>query len=134
MPHDDLGREIPDPTPVSLPAGFQRPEPLAETIRRLVRNEVSRQAVDSGMESFEESLDFDIDDEELPESPSEARATMQEELLDETHIDRLNQIVEARKRQKPPIDRDAVPRRKPRVEPEKPPANSEQDPEELPED
>lgn len=64
---DDGRREIPDPVPVSLPLGFREPEPLADLIRRLVRNEVSQAASREGEETFEEADDFDVsDDDEAP--------------------------------------------------------------------
>lgn len=57
------GHEVNSPEPISLPAGVNKPETLAETIRRLVRNEVSQQASASGQETFEEADDFDIEDD-----------------------------------------------------------------------
>lgn len=62
--YDDQGREIPDPRPMSLPSGWDRPLSLSEQIKRMVRVELSRQAVDDGQESFEEADDFDVEDEE----------------------------------------------------------------------
>lgn len=75
------GRELPDPTPLELPAGTKRPETLQDQIRRLIRTDVSAYAEDHGAESFEDANDFDIDDDE-PES----RAThheLHEEVVDE---------------------------------------------------
>lgn len=60
---DEFGREVPDPRPLQIPAGFKRPETLAETVQRLVRGQLSRQAQEQGFETFEESEDFDIGDE-----------------------------------------------------------------------
>lgn len=72
--HDQFGREIPDPTPVSVPANWQRPLSLHEEIKRFVRVEMSRQAADQGEETFEEADDFDVDDDEVdPASPYEFR-------------------------------------------------------------
>lgn len=69
---DEFGREVPDPNPVAVPAGFQVPETLDEQIRRLVRGAVSQQAQEQGLETFEESEDFDIDDDMFdPSSPYE---------------------------------------------------------------
>lgn len=67
------GHEIPDPTPIEIPAGFKRPETLAEQVRRLVRSETFAQEMNAaGMETFEESEDFEIDDEMFdPSSPYE---------------------------------------------------------------
>lgn len=67
MPHDEFGREIPDPTPVALPQGYQAPEPLNLIIQRIVKNELSRQAESEGLETFEEADDFEVleDDSDL---------------------------------------------------------------------
>lgn len=77
--YDDQGREIPDPTPVAVPAGWARPPSMEELIRRHIRVEMSRQAADQGLETFEESDDFEVDEEgdplspyEIPEAPPEA--------------------------------------------------------------
>lgn len=70
---DDKGREIPDPSPISVPAAFRRPETLAEQIRRLIRSDKLKQmADDQEMDTFDEAEDFDIDDEFWdPSSPYE---------------------------------------------------------------
>lgn len=65
---DENGWEVPDPKPMAIPAGFRRPETLAEQVQRLVRSAISREAEGQGMETFEESEDFDIEDE--PDDPS----------------------------------------------------------------
>lgn len=65
MRHDEKGREIPDPTPVAMPAGMSKPESMQDMIRRFVRLEASRMAENSGYESFEEADDFEPDDIEL---------------------------------------------------------------------
>lgn len=71
MKYDSKGRELPDPTPVEMPAGFHRPESLAETIQRMVRTEISQRAVAQQLESFEEAFDFEVGDDEpeLAETP-----------------------------------------------------------------
>lgn len=68
---DHLGREIPDPEPLVLPSGFRRPETLQEQVRRLVRTSLSLQAAEEGYETFEESEDFNVDDEVDPSTPYE---------------------------------------------------------------
>lgn len=70
---DEHGREVPDPTPIAVPAGFKRPETLAEQVKRLVRSERWSQAMEeAGNETFEESEDFEIDDDMFdPHSPYE---------------------------------------------------------------
>lgn len=57
------GEEIPDPTPVEMPLGFEHPEPLEMMMARLVR-QISYEQGRAGEETIEESDDFDIDDEE----------------------------------------------------------------------
>lgn len=66
------GHEIPDPRPMRIPAGFKRPPTLAEQVRRLVQTSVSEWAANNGFETFEESEDFEVDDDTLdPRSPYE---------------------------------------------------------------
>lgn len=69
---DANGHEILDQTPVAMPAGFKQPERLAETIQRLVRRGLSDMAAQQGYETFEESEDFEVDDEAFdPSTPYE---------------------------------------------------------------
>lgn len=68
---DERGREVLDSTPVAIPVGFKRPESLAETIRRLVRSQVSSYASEHGLESFEEANDFDVDGDVPIKTPYE---------------------------------------------------------------
>lgn len=68
---DEFGHEVPDPTPLRIPSGFRRPETLQEQVARLVRGSISREAADAGFETFEESEDFDVDDEFDPRTPFE---------------------------------------------------------------
>lgn len=70
---DEKGREIPNPNPLEIPAGFKRPDTLAEQVRRLVKSSLlAEQAQDQGFETFEESEDFEIDDDMFdPSSPYE---------------------------------------------------------------
>lgn len=65
--------ETPDPQPLALPAGFKEPESLEQQIRRLIRSEEwAEQMNNAGNETFEESEDFDIDDDSFdPGSPYE---------------------------------------------------------------
>ena len=63
------GREYPDQTPVEIPAGYGQPLSLRDEMRRFIREEMSNQALVDGHETFEESDDFDIDDEDDYESP-----------------------------------------------------------------
>ena len=66
------GEYLPDPEPVAMPVGFERPPTLAEQVARLVRsNELARLAQSEGMETFEEADDFDVDDDFDPSTPWE---------------------------------------------------------------
>lgn len=78
MKFDNMGREIPDPTPVEIPAEFQRPESMDDKIRRMISGYMSVQAVAEGRESFEDANDFEIPDEDEFQSPYEFNE-MQEE-------------------------------------------------------
>lgn len=71
MKYDEKGRELPDPTPIAMPVGYHKPEPLIEQIRRLVKNELSRKAEADGFESFEEADDFDTGEDAELRSPYE---------------------------------------------------------------
>lgn len=86
----DPGLEYLDPTPVAIPVGAQRPESLADTMRRLIVNELSTNAARAGLETFEESIDFDIDDaDELDHKTMyEQAASMHEELLEGQNVER----------------------------------------------
>lgn len=66
--YNEKGQEIPDPTPVVMPLGYERPESLSDVVARMVRIHISKQAHEMGLETFEEADDFsmDGDDEVLP--------------------------------------------------------------------
>lgn len=68
---DDRGREIPDPTPVSLPVQTKRPLPLADQVARLVRSEMWNRSLSDDAETFAEADDFDVDDDFDPRTPYE---------------------------------------------------------------
>lgn len=70
---DESGREVGDPTPVAPPANLRRGMTMSEQIQQMIRREVSNRAEEQGYESFEESEDFDIDDDPVdPHTPYEA--------------------------------------------------------------
>lgn len=72
---NEKGQEVLDPTPLSIPFGFERPATLEERIMRLMRSEFDRrQAVasaDDDIETPEEADDFDVGDDFDPSSPYE---------------------------------------------------------------
>lgn len=78
------GELIPDPTPVEVPVGFGAPESLESMIARLVRVESIRAAETGSAETFEESDDMDIEEDDpiastyevrdmVPEKPEESK-------------------------------------------------------------
>lgn len=80
--HDERGREIPDQTPVELPAGCKVPESLDSMIARMVRGHVSELAAKEGMETFEEANDFELEEED-EYTESEEREMKLEALKDD---------------------------------------------------
>lgn len=75
--HDEHGREIPDPTVLEVPLHLRREESLHDRIRRMVREQASYEAAQAGFETFEESDDFSVDEDEFA-SPHEL-SELQEE-------------------------------------------------------
>lgn len=65
---DEHGREVLDLRPVDAPTGLRAGLSLQDEIKRYVRAEISRRAADTGMETWEEANDFDIDEDELLDS------------------------------------------------------------------
>lgn len=66
------GAEIPDPRSLELPVGFERPESIQETIRRLVTDPAIREQLQvDNVETFDEADDFEIDDDVPLVSPHE---------------------------------------------------------------
>lgn len=68
------GKEYPDPVPMAPPIGYQAPPDLMTLIRQMIRaEEFKRLAAQEDFETFEESDDFDIEDDPLdPHTPYEA--------------------------------------------------------------
>lgn len=61
-----------DPKPVEIPAELKRPETIEEKIKRIIRTELSAKATMEGEESYEESEDLDMDeDDDTPLTPYE---------------------------------------------------------------
>lgn len=77
--YNDKWEEIPDPTPVELPTGYNKPETLQQMIQRYVRA-ASVAASDQGFETEEEADDFEVlDDKGEFHSPYQL-TDMQEEM------------------------------------------------------
>lgn len=64
------GQEIPDPTPIEVPIGFNRPPTIQEQIAKYVQS-ANLLAQQTGYESFEEAEDFDVGDDLDPSTPYE---------------------------------------------------------------
>lgn len=58
--------EIPDPTPIAIPAGFHAPETLEDMMRRLMRTQEIQKNSMGEFETEEEANDFAVDDGENP--------------------------------------------------------------------
>lgn len=86
MKYDEHGHEIHDQGRIEMPAGFKRPESLNETIARMVRYQVENAARAAGHETFEEAMDFDMEEnDELSDSP-----TRYEEMGDDVSLTNFN--------------------------------------------
>ena len=59
---DELGREIFDQTPMAIPVGFSRPEPIHIRLRRMVERYHQDMKDSQEYESFDEADDFDVGD------------------------------------------------------------------------
>lgn len=69
---NDQGHEVPDPTPIAIPAGISRPPTLQETIQKFIRNDAIQRALAAeGLETFEEADDFEVGEDYEPSSPYE---------------------------------------------------------------
>lgn len=79
--YDKDGRQIPDTRPVETPLNFRAPPTINQMIQQMVRTELSKNAQEQGFESFEESEDFDIEDDPDPVSDYEF-IEMQREVFD----------------------------------------------------
>lgn len=98
--YNNKHEEIPDKTPVEIPLGYEKPEPLESMIARMVRVH-SMEAVRQGLESFEEADDFNVDEEEVPLSTYQ-QTQMQEEVPIERPKPKGKTPVGERRKQPPP--------------------------------
>jgi len=65
------GEEVPDPNPVPWPNHLKAGPSLTDLIKQMVRTEISQRAAAEDFETFEESDDFDVDEDPDPLSPYE---------------------------------------------------------------
>lgn len=93
MRYNERGEELPDPTPVEVPAGMRVPESLEAMIARMVRGKVSELAAREGMETFEEANDFEIEDDDEPLTAHERQDMKLEALAEEKR--RLDELEDA---------------------------------------
>lgn len=68
---DELGFELPDPTPVAPPLGYVKQPSMFDIIRAQVQQQLSAIALAEGKESWEDAEDFDVGDDFDPISPHE---------------------------------------------------------------
>lgn len=59
--YDEQNREIPDPTPLALPLGYERPETLAQIMGRIIQQNQHLEQLQE-LETPEEADDFYVDD------------------------------------------------------------------------
>lgn len=77
-------RSKPDSKPLALPINFQRPPTLQEQVRRLVSSEHMRlYAQNQGKETWEESNDFDVNEEEFSFEAEAPHELVHDETLDQ---------------------------------------------------
>lgn len=68
---DEFGREVNSGEVRAVPLKYLRQNSRDDDIRRIIRQELSRQAEAEHKETFEESDDFDVGDDFDPSSPYE---------------------------------------------------------------
>lgn len=80
--HNERGEEVLDRTPVAVPVRIKRNMNSVSDVRALVREELSVAAEKGGAETFEESLDFEVnEDDDVAMSRFEYLELQQEEFL-----------------------------------------------------
>lgn len=64
-----LGQELPDPVPMQPPVGFiQQPSMMDHVMDLIQSNNLRQAALAAGLETLEESDDFEVDDDDEPYS------------------------------------------------------------------
>lgn len=75
MRYNELGEELPDPTPVALPVPIKRPPTIQELYMKLVENPRLKEALGRvDLETEEEAEDLDVEDEMPDPVPAAAKA------------------------------------------------------------
>ena len=60
---DSKGKEITDPNPLQPTVPIKKQESIQDLIQKYVRGTLSNKAADDGIETFEESQDFDVEND-----------------------------------------------------------------------
>lgn len=82
------GKEYPSPKRRVL-TGISRPATLKEQIQRVLRTELSRQVQNQGFETFDESQDFEIEEENEPLSGYEVN-----DMVEEVPVEKTSEVSE----------------------------------------
>ena len=85
MPINEKGQEVLDPTPMVLHTGVRLEESMDQRIQRLIALQVSKNAEQLGLETYEESIDFEVDDPFDIEASETQYTTFKDEYLDQDH-------------------------------------------------
>lgn len=80
---DKLGHEVPNPKPLFISTGLNRPPTLEQQIARVLKRELSMRVQTAGHETFEEANDLDIDDGFDVDEPLSPYQDMVQEYLPE---------------------------------------------------
>lgn len=100
MKFDAQGRELPDATPLEVPAGMRQPESIESMIARMVRGRVSELAAKDGLETFDEANDFEVEDDDEPLTAHEVQDMKLEALADDRRrLDELEDAFNAEEKQ-----------------------------------
>lgn len=95
---DKRGYEVNNPKPLFIPVDG-RPS-LRDRIKRMIRQELSDQAFDKGFETFEQSNDFDMDDE-FETDMEKTSYQMQDEILSQPPPESPEQVPQSGKSEGP---------------------------------
>jgi len=79
---DDDGMELHNPVPKLELIGSLKPKSLQEQIQKCMKIEINRRGIRDELESIEESMDFEIDDEDPEPSSEYEYIEMKEEHVD----------------------------------------------------
>lgn len=106
MKYDKDGNELPDPTPVALTVKQRMQLDRYELIKRQILSAIARDADLQHEESFEESQDFDVEDDDQPMTQYERAEIEAEDMRRTAAFVREREFVEQGRRhfEGPPVD------------------------------